>query len=94
MCVEFQAGEANEKSLRERFGEGRVAFMRVDITSHSNFEAAFEKCFELYGGVDVLVNNAGVDGEINWESQLQINFYVRELFGNPIFKEESLFVCG
>lgn len=51
--------------------------MRVDITSHTNFEAAFEKCFELYGGIDVVVNNAGVDGEINWESQLQINFYVR-----------------
>ena len=51
--------------------------MRVDITSHSNFEAAFEKCLDLYNGIDVLVNNAGVDGEINWESQLQINFIVK-----------------
>ena len=51
--------------------------MRVDITSHSNFEAAFEKCLDLYNGIDVLVNNAGVDGEINWESQLQINFMVK-----------------
>ena len=50
--------------------------MRVDITSHSNFEAAFEKCLDLYNGIDVVVNNAGVDGEINWESQLQINFLV------------------
>ena len=50
--------------------------MRVDITSHSNFEAAFEKCFELYEGIDVVVNNAGMDGEIDWESKLQINFYV------------------
>ena len=54
--------------------------MRVDITSNSNFEAAFEKCFHLYGGIDVVVNNAGVDGEINWEAQLQINFYVRTTF--------------
>ena len=50
--------------------------MRVDITSHSNFEGAFEKCLDLFGGIDVVVNNAGVDGEINWESQLQINFMV------------------
>ena len=58
--------------------------MRVDITSHSNFEAAFEKCFELYGGIDVVVNNAGMDGEINWESQLQINFYVRFILSHPV----------
>ena len=59
--------------------------MRVDITSHSNFEAAFEKCFELYGGIDVMVNNAGVDGEINWETQLQINFYVSLTIVNTIW---------
>ena len=59
--------------------------MRVDITSHSNFEAAFEKCFELYGGIDVVVNNAGVDGEINWETQLQINFYVSLTIVNTIW---------
>ena len=59
--------------------------MRVDVTSHSNFEAAFEKCFELYGGIDVMVNNAGVDGEINWETQLQINFYVSLTIVNTIW---------
>ena len=62
--------------MRDEFGVDKVAFMRVDITSHSNFEAAFEKCLDLYNGIDVVVNNAGVDGEINWESQLQINFLV------------------
>ena len=74
--IQTQVGEENEKALRDQYGADAVSFMRVDITSHSNFEAAFEKCFELYGGIDVVVNNAGVDGEINWESQLQINFYV------------------
>ena len=54
--------------------------MRVDITSHSNFEAAFEKCFELYGGIDVLVNCAGLDGEIDWEAKLQINFFVSIIY--------------
>ena len=54
--------------------------MRVDVASHSNFEAAFEKCFKIFGGIDVVVNNAGVEGEINWESQLQINFFVSKIF--------------
>jgi NAD(P)-dependent dehydrogenase (short-subunit alcohol dehydrogenase family) len=54
-----------------------VAFKRVDITSHTNFEAAFEKCLDLFDGLDVVVNVAGVNGEIYWETQLQINLYVR-----------------
>ena len=73
------------KILQEEYGSNRVHFMRVDITSHTNFEAAFEKCFELYGGIDVVVNNAGVDGEINWETQLQINFYVSLTIVNTIW---------
>ena len=67
---------AHETHHRDQYGTDALTFMRVDITSHSNFEAAFEKCFELYEGIDVVVNNAGMDGEIDWESKLQINFYV------------------
>ena len=51
----------------------------MDVSSNSNFESAFEKCLEIYGGIDVVVNNAGVEGEINWETQLQINFLVRRI---------------
>ena len=51
--------------------------MRVDVASQANFEAAFEKCLDLYKSIDVVVNNAGVEGEINWETQLEINFNVR-----------------
>ena len=70
--------------MRDEFGQDKVAFMRVDITSHSNFEAAFEKCLDLFGGIDVVINNAGVDGEINWESQLQINFFVSQWSGSSM----------
>jgi NAD(P)-dependent dehydrogenase (short-subunit alcohol dehydrogenase family) len=72
----LKEGERLEKELGDQYGSGKVAFKRVDITSHTNFEAAFEKCLDHFDGLDVVVNVAGVDGEINWESQLQINFYV------------------
>ena len=70
-------GERQAKLLQDQFGPTKVNFKRVDVSSNSNFESAFEKCLELYGGIDVVVNNAGVEGEINWETQLQINFLVR-----------------
>ena len=66
--------------------------MRVDITSHSNFEAAFEKCFELYGGIDVLVNCAGLDSEIDWEAKLQINFFVTIIYLSNLSYYNWLFI--
>ena len=69
-------GEKQAKLLQDEFGPSKINFKRVDVSSNSNFESAFEKCLELYGGIDVVVNNAGVEGEINWETQLQINFLV------------------
>ena len=50
--------------------------MWVNVTSHTNFEAAVEKCFELWGSLDVIVNNAGINGEVNWEAQVRITFDV------------------
>lgn len=72
--LNFQVGEEKEKEFQEKYGL-KVAYMRVDVSSHQNFEAAFEKCLELFGQVDVLVNSAGIIGEINWETQLQINLF-------------------
>ena len=65
--------------MKDRFGDDRVEFMRVDVASFNNLEKAFEKCFDAFGSLDVVVNNAGVDGEIYWESQLQINLFVSPL---------------
>jgi NAD(P)-dependent dehydrogenase (short-subunit alcohol dehydrogenase family) len=63
--------------LKRRYGDDNVEFMRVDVASFHNVEKAFEKCFDVFGTLDVVVNNAGVDGEINWEAQMQINLFVR-----------------
>ena len=72
--LNYKVGEEKEKEFQEKYGL-KVAYMRVDVSSHQNFEAAFEKCLELFGQVDVLVNSAGIIGEINWETQLQINLF-------------------
>ena len=72
--LNYKVGEEKEKEFQEKYGL-KVAYMRVDVSSHQNFEAAFEKCLELFGQVDALVNSAGIIGEINWETQLQINLF-------------------
>ena len=74
--LNFKAGEEKEKELREKYGQDKVIYFRVDVSSQQNFEAAFEKCVQFFGKVDVLINSAGINGETNWESQLQINLLV------------------
>ena len=70
------SGEERVRELIDKYGERKFAFMKVDVTSHQNFEAAFEKCLELFGRIDVLINSAGILSEINWENELQINLHV------------------
>ena len=71
--LNFKAGEQKEKELQDEYGQDKVIYFRVDVSSHQNFEATFEKCLKFFGKVDVLINSAGINGETNWESQLQIN---------------------
>jgi 3-oxoacyl-[acyl-carrier protein] reductase len=38
----------------------RAAGVRCDVTDESDVKALIEKCVEMHGGVDVMVNNAGI----------------------------------
>ena len=51
----------------------QVDFLYADVSSHTNYEAAFDKCVELFGGIDLVVNNAGLNGDANWETMLNVN---------------------
>ncbi len=41
-------------------GGARIAAFALDVTRKSDFEAGLAKCVSLFGGVDVLVNNAAM----------------------------------
>ncbi|MCM3748629.1 bifunctional aldolase/short-chain dehydrogenase [Paenibacillus pasadenensis] len=43
-----------------RFGEGRAIAVKMDVTSEEQVAAAFAEAALAYGGVDIIVNNAGL----------------------------------
>lgn len=56
--VQMEAGEATAKQITE--AGGRAVFVRHDVTSEADWEAACAKAAQEFGGLDIVVNNAGM----------------------------------
>src|SRR5580700_3111495 len=41
---------------------GKATFVSLDVTNEDQWKAAVERTVATYGGLDVLVNNAGISG--------------------------------
>jgi NAD(P)-dependent dehydrogenase (short-subunit alcohol dehydrogenase family) len=61
VCVarRVEEGEAVVKSICDR--GGKAVFMPADVAQESQVDAVVRRTLELYGRIDVLVNNAGVN---------------------------------
>jgi 3alpha(or 20beta)-hydroxysteroid dehydrogenase len=53
-------GEALAKELAQQFGDGRVRYQHLDVSSEDDWAAAVQACTDAYGRLDGLVNNAGI----------------------------------
>jgi rhamnulose-1-phosphate aldolase/alcohol dehydrogenase len=60
--INAEAGQQAAAELVKKFGQCRALFVHCDVTSESAVQAAFKQTVLTYGGLDVLVNNAGIAG--------------------------------
>jgi rhamnulose-1-phosphate aldolase/alcohol dehydrogenase len=78
--INTEGGEAVAADLQKRFGNGRAIFTHMDVTSESAVQDAFRQAVMQYGGIDVVVNNAGIAGGApieettlrDWQRQVDI----------------------
>ena len=58
--LNFEGAEKVAAEINEKYGEGRATAVKMDVTKEEEVKAAFEQAALTYGGVDSIVNNAGL----------------------------------
>lgn len=67
-------GLQTQNEFNAQFGNGSALFMKCDVQKPAELETAFKKTHDIFGSLDLVVNNAGVttvDGD--WEKTIAIN---------------------
>uniref|UniRef100_A0A8D0BRZ5 15-hydroxyprostaglandin dehydrogenase [NAD(+)] n=1 Tax=Salvator merianae TaxID=96440 RepID=A0A8D0BRZ5_SALMN len=71
--LNVEVGEASKSAFDKEFGTQRSIFIACDVSNEENLKDAFKKADQHFGKLDIVVNNAGVNNEKNWEITVQIN---------------------
>lgn len=58
--IDLPGAEQLATYLNQQFGAGRAVAIKMDVTSEESVRAAFERAALTFGGLDVIVNNAGL----------------------------------
>lgn len=58
--LNLEGAEKVAAEINEKYGEGRAAAVKMDVTSEEQVQAAYAFTSLTYGGVDIIVNNAGL----------------------------------
>jgi rhamnulose-1-phosphate aldolase/alcohol dehydrogenase len=88
------SGEETVAALNKQFGSGRAVFVQADVTDEAQVQRALRAAVLAYGGLDVLINNAGIAGGApitettldDFERQMDILVKGYFLFAREAFK--------
>ncbi|KAK2815546.1 hypothetical protein Q5P01_026013 [Channa striata] len=66
-------GEQCQTQLDAEFGQGNSVFIQCDVSNGDALKDAFQRTVDMFGGLDIVINNAGINNEKNWEKTIQVN---------------------
>ncbi|GLD61140.1 15-hydroxyprostaglandin dehydrogenase [NAD(+)] [Lates japonicus] len=66
-------GEECKTQLDAEFGEGNCTFIQCDVSIGDALRDAFQSTVDQFGRLDIVINNAGINNEKNWEKTIQVN---------------------
>ncbi|XP_042230223.1 15-hydroxyprostaglandin dehydrogenase [NAD(+)]-like isoform X2 [Homarus americanus] len=71
--VDTATGSATVQELQDQHGADNVIFAHCDVTKDEDFKGAWETTEEKFGKVNLLINNAGIGNEQNWQKTINVN---------------------
>ena len=58
--IDLASAQHLAAALNQQYGAGRALALKMDVTSEESVQAAFEQAALFFGGIDIIVNNAGL----------------------------------
>lgn len=71
--IDERQGLKTLSEFQSAYGKDTCVFYKCDVTNDAQLEDFFGKTRSKFGGLDIVVNNAGVAGETNWRRTFAIN---------------------
>ncbi|KAF5299865.1 hypothetical protein FQA39_LY11402 [Lamprigera yunnana] len=71
--INVELGTKLLKELQSQFGKEKVIFVQLDVSNRKQFEECFEKTIEKFNNVDILINNAGIANDKEFEKMVSVN---------------------
>ncbi|KAI8793617.1 15-hydroxyprostaglandin dehydrogenase [NAD(+)] [Biomphalaria glabrata] len=71
--IQGEKGQKVESDFKGKYGQKNVLFLTCDVSSSQNLKNCFQRAVSTFGGVDIMVNNAGIVDEENWKNVININ---------------------
>jgi rhamnulose-1-phosphate aldolase/alcohol dehydrogenase len=58
--LNLEGAQKVAQEINEKYGEGRALAVKMDVTKEEEVQAAYQQSILMYGGIDIVVNNAGL----------------------------------
>ncbi|KAF2899979.1 hypothetical protein ILUMI_06209 [Ignelater luminosus] len=68
-----EKGEEVENELKKIYGENSCIFIETDVSEETQMKAAFELTVQTFKQLDIVVNNAAILADLDWNSSFRIN---------------------
>ncbi len=80
VAISYVKSENEAKKMREKYGNNFIA-LKCDVSKSAEVKAAFSEVEKSFGGIDILINNAGISSqkmlcdisEEEWDEMFAIN---------------------
>lgn len=66
-------GQSRVSEFDDKYGKGRAVFYPCDVTKAEEFKTTFKKVVDEFGGLDILINGAGIVFEQRMQQMIDVN---------------------